>query len=281
MVNDKLLQKPESDAIQLPDGTQTPVRIWRADARRPVVAVWPGIGVGAQYYDPFARRLTEFGLNVVCAELRGQGESRPQAGPESRFGLHLQAAQDYVAVEALARRHFPISPQYVLGHSLGGQIAALYASRPYTLATGLILVASGTSHFRRTRGGTHRVMRVAAARVAPEVVQRTGYARAPRIGRQSAPMVTDMSRVIMTGRYEPVGADIDYEMAIARCHLPVLAIRVAGDTVLSPAESDCLTTKFKSAPVTRVRTQGRLGHNRWARQPDEVASIVDGWISER
>ena len=142
----------------MPDGTTSPVRLFPADdsvahhpapdAPRPVVVIVPGLGIPGGYYDVFADELTRRGFDAAVGELRGQGDSRPRPSGDSRYGYHELASVDFPAMFGVVRDRFPESTPYLLGHSMGGQLGVLYASRIRGRLGGLILVASGTPYYR-------------------------------------------------------------------------------------------------------------------------------------
>ena len=57
-------------------------------------------------------------------------------------------AYDWPAVIEKARKLFPANSLFLLGHSLGGQLSALYVSANPCQVTGLILVATPCPYFR-------------------------------------------------------------------------------------------------------------------------------------
>lgn len=159
------------DDMVLADGTHTPVRIFRAeaDSAGPLVVLFPGLGTPASYFDLFATRCSAAGVSVACADLRGQGASRPRPSRASVFGQQEMVVDDVPSAIAVARRHVPDGPLYLAGHSMGGHIASLYAARQAHRAaeggrrlgtddshrlSGLILIASGVPFRKLYRGGS-------------------------------------------------------------------------------------------------------------------------------
>jgi predicted alpha/beta hydrolase len=109
------------------------------------------MGVPARFYEPLAQELAERGLGAVTAELRGIGSSSVRVRRGVDFGYHELALKDLPAVTSAAREVYPEAPVFLLGHSLGGQVSALYASAYPERVHGLILVASGSPYFRNWR----------------------------------------------------------------------------------------------------------------------------------
>ena len=121
------------------DGSVTPMQIHRpAGKPKAIVVFFPGFGMGARYYWPMAQELRDRGFGVLVSELRGQGGQTAKATRRHQWGYHELAAVDYPAAVAAARTEFEEPgerlPVYLMCHSMGGQIGALYlrARRPTT-----------------------------------------------------------------------------------------------------------------------------------------------------
>ncbi|MFD4431457.1 alpha/beta fold hydrolase [Nocardia sp. NPDC058497] len=281
--------------IQVPDGTTLPVRLIPArgphthpvtpDAPRPVVVIAPGLAVPGEFYEYFGDRLAQRGFDVAIGELRGNGDSTHRPDADSAYGYHELASVDFPAMLQIVRNRFPDSTPYLLGHSMGGQLAVMYAARARGRIAGLILVASGTPYFRGYRGvlGPGMLVGTAAVAVASnlagfwpgDMLGRRAY------GRQSKVLMSDWARLARTGRFVPVGADIDYEERISRLKFPVLSITIAGDDLAPQTSADHLLGKLPAARVTRWFQPEALGHNGWITNPDSTVDVVEKWLRDR
>ncbi|WP_039802473.1 alpha/beta hydrolase family protein [Nocardia araoensis] len=280
--------------IQMPDGTTVPVRLIPAggphrhtvtpDAPRPVLVIVPGLGVPGGYYELFASGLAARGFDVAIGELRGNGDSRPKPSSASTFGYHELVSVDFPAIFEVVREQFPDSTPYLLGHSMGGQLGVMYAARVRGRLGGLILVASGTPYYRGYRGLSGPGMLVGTAAVSL-TANLAGFWPGDRVsmgfGRQSKVLISDWARLARTGRFVPVGADIDYEERIARLKLPVLSITIAGDDLTPPSSAEHLLEKLPNAEVTRWRQPEPLGHNGWIRQYTSTVDQIEKWLRDR
>ena len=106
---------------------------------RATVLVLPALGVPAAYYAPLAEGLSQRGHTVAAVDHRGNGGSSVRV----RRGVDFGYASLVEDTRIVLRSATP--PVFVLGHSLGGHVAALAAAEGDTLA-GIALVASGTPH---------------------------------------------------------------------------------------------------------------------------------------
>ncbi|MGY2009163.1 alpha/beta hydrolase family protein [Nocardia gipuzkoensis] len=280
--------------IQMPDGTTVPVRLVPAegahrhpvtpDAPRPVLVIVPGLGVPAGYYELFASSLAKRGFDVAIGEMRGNGDSRPKPSSSSTFGYHELVSVDFPAIFEVVREQFPDSTPYLLGHSMGGQLGVMYAARIRGRLGGLILIASGTPYYRGYRGLSSPGMLVGTAAMSL-TANLAGFWPGDRVamgfGRQSKVLISDWARLARTGRFVPVGADIDYEERIARLRLPVLSITMTGDDLTPPSSAEHLLEKLPNAEVTRWRQPEPLGHNGWIRQCGSTVDQIEKWLRDR
>lgn len=281
--------------IQMPDGSTVPVRMVPAegahghralrDAPRSVVVVIPGLGVPADYYLSFARGLAKRGFDMAVGELRGNGDSAPKPSSASTYGYHELVSRDLPAIFDTVLERFPGRTPYLLGHSMGGQLATMYAARSGDGLGGLILVASGTPYYRGYRGITGPGMLVGTAAVSV-TANLAGVWPGDRLGqvgfgRQSKVLISDWARLARTGRFVPMDADIDYENHIARTRLPVLSITVAADELTPPSAARHLLDKMAAAEITTWHEQRKLGHNGWIREPDTLVDRIETWLQDR
>lgn len=286
----------ETVPIQMPDGSTVPVRLIPArgahlhavtpDAPRPVVVLVPGLGVPAGYYELFASALAKRGFDTAIGELRGNGDSRPKPSAASNYGYHELASVDLPAIFEVVRSRFPDSTPYLLGHSMGGQLAVMYASRIRGRLGGLILVASGTPYYRGYRGISGPGMLVGTAAISL-TANIAGFWPGDRIsgaagfGRQSKVLISDWARLARTGRFVPVDADIDYEERIARLKLPVLSITVEGDDLTPSGAAEHLLAKMPNADITSWHQPESLGHNGWIQQHGSTVDQIEKWLRDR
>ncbi len=284
----------ETVPIQVTDGSSVPVRLipaWgrhrhpiTADTPRAVVVIVPGLGVPAIYYSDFAKELAGRGVDVAIGELRGNGDSRPRPTAESAYGYHELVSVDFPAIFEVVRERFPDSTPILLGHSMGGQLGVMYASRIRGRLRGLILIASGTPYYRGYSGIARSGMLLGPAAISL-TASLAGFWPGDRItaggfGRQSKVLIADWARLARTGRFVPVGADIDYEERISRLKLPVLSITVEGDDLTPRSSAEHLLEKLPNAPITSWHEPKPLGHNGWITDPASTVDRIEQWMRD-
>jgi acylglycerol lipase len=109
---------------------------WLPDTVRGVVIVCHGLGEHSGRYAHVAAALGEKDLAAFALDHRGHGRSGGKRG-------HINAFAEYTGdLDAFRRQvdaRFGDLPRFLLGHSMGGLIAALYAESHGAGLTGLIL----------------------------------------------------------------------------------------------------------------------------------------------
>ena len=186
-------------------------------------------------------------------------------------------ALDLPAAQAVVRARWPQAGCWIGGHSLGGQLAALHASRQPHAHAGLVLVASGSPYWRRFRHG----WAIAAAYVAaPLLAWLCGYLPGRRIGfggNEARTLVADWARSGRSGRYAAAGMSDDFERQLAALRLPVLALRLQHDWLGPPASLEWLLGKMPQAARTHVvigageLDRDRADHFGWMKAPQPIA----------
>ena len=274
-----------------PDGVSHTAQVFlpeRLDG--PVVLCLPAMGAAADYYQPFAEEMARAGAGVAALlDLRGQGRSSAAARRGDDFGYREILELDLPAAISQLRRVFPGRPVYLAGHSLGGQLALLFAARNPSVLAGLVLIAAGTTHYRAWTGYKRALtwlylsgIRVAAATLPWYPGTRLGFG-----GDQPRRLMRDWGRVVQRGSYRPEGSALDYEAAARELSLPILALSVRDDPVAPPSALAALLAKVPRAPVTRVEVAGVLAHRpwkrhfSWAREPADVVAALGAWLAER
>ncbi|MFM0337934.1 alpha/beta hydrolase [Paraburkholderia fungorum] len=105
------------------DGVELPLYRWSAKAPlRATVALLHGLAEHAGRYAALAARLNAAGIELVAVDLRGHGQAPGKRAWVNRFDEYLLDAQ--ALLDAAADSPAPL---FLMGHSMGGAIAALYA----------------------------------------------------------------------------------------------------------------------------------------------------------
>ena len=259
----------------------------RAGPTAPVCLCLPAMGLAARYYRPFAEALAHaLAGTVAVADLRGQGESDARARRGARFGYREIVEQDLPALlDALAGRFWG-RPLFVIGHSLGGQLATLSAIHRQDRLAGLVLVAAGTAHYRAWPHADRWRVRLAVSgiRAAATVLPWYPGSVLGFGGDQPRRLMRDWSYNAFTGKYRCTGSRIDYEARLAALRLAVLAVAIRDDPVAPPGAVSELLAKLPQTEQKRLEVDGVPSdrpwrrHFSWARCPDTVLDPIVQWI---
>ncbi|MBO9662738.1 alpha/beta fold hydrolase [Dokdonella sp.] len=257
----------------------------RASVREAVVWL-PALGVAARNYLPFAHALAARGVAVALHEWRGIGSSDRRAGRASNWGYRELLAFDLPATLAAAREAFPGARLWLGGHSLGGQLAALYAGLHADEHAGLLLVASGAPYWRTFPW--YRGIGVFFA-VAPWIAAVRGHFPGRRLGfggNEARGVIADWTRSGRTGRYAAAGLDEDLERRLSTLRLPILALRLQDDWLAPLPSLDWLLGKMpQSSAETALLGPADLGgvaadHFAWMKAPDAVAERLATFVRQ-
>lgn len=122
------------------DGEQLMLQEWPLPpqlAQRGTVIVVHGLGEHAGRYDALARRLNDWGFAVRGYDQYGHGES---GGPRGGLPSDNRLLDDLAdIVDSTRHRMAPGTPLLLLGHSLGGLVAARFVALQMCPVDGLIL----------------------------------------------------------------------------------------------------------------------------------------------
>ncbi len=267
------------------DGAHADVLLQSSAAQPSRLLYWlPALGVAAKHYLPLAQALAGHGLAVAIHEWRGIGSSDKRAGRRENWGYRELLQDDIPAGIAAAHARLPQARLYLGGHSLGAQIAALYASlHPHDVA-GLLAVASGSPYWRQFPQG--RLLWPAYA-LAPWLARLVGHLPGRKLGfggNEARQLIDDWARSGRTGRYAVAGMDVDFEHLLSRLRVPVLGLRMQDDWLAPQASLSWLLGKMPASPsVQQVITGADLGsdkadHFGWMKMPGAVATRIAAWL---
>lgn len=273
--------------VTMPDGSTSPVLLFPGESDGPLVTIWPGLGMGARYYRPIAEALVERGFSAAVGELRGQGDNTAVATRKHRWGYHDMASQDYPLTirGAKTAMDLPVDhPTYLMTHSMGGQIGALFMGRPEARdlnVRGMMGIGSGSPFYKSFPNPERSRLRFGGYLMGG-VGKVLGYwpdgpLDVTNYGRQSGVHLGEWARF---GRHNTLsdlkGEDMNYAAAMASVDTPVLLTRFSNDTYCTLESCDALADLI---PAEVEEFEGTLGHNRWAREPETVADRFRAFAS--
>jgi predicted alpha/beta hydrolase len=267
------------------DGARAELLVQRPVGEATQVVYWlPALGVAAKHYLPLAQALAERGVAVAIHEWRGIGSSNKRADRREDWGYRQLLEDDLPAGVAALRALLPRGRLTLGGHSLGGQLAALYASLHPQDAAGLLVVASGAPYWRQFPLAPLLWL---AYVLAPWLARLVGHLPGRRIGfggNEARQLIDDWARTGRTGRYAAAGMPVDFEALLGRLELPILGLRMHDDWLVPPASLSWLLGKMPRSPnAQQVITADELGNDKadhfgWMKTPEAVAVHVAQWL---
>ena len=276
---------PEIVPVRTDDGARFELIVARPPqptARRALLWL-PAMGVPARHYLPLAQALAARGVTMAIHEWRGIGSSDRRAGRRLDWGYRELLQSDLAASAAALADHLPSCSWAMGGHSLGGQLACLYAALHPQQIDGLVLVASGAPYWRAFPHP--RSLRV-AFHLAPLLARMRGHLPGRRLGfagNEARGVIADWARSGRSGRYAAQGMAQDLDAALATLHTPVLAVRLCDDWLVPAASLNWLLGKLPHATVQRLELTAaalegaRADHFAWMKTPAAVANAIADW----
>ncbi len=247
----------------------------------------PAMGVAAKHYLPMAEALAARGIGMVIHEWRGIGSSDRRAGRQRNWGYRELLLDDLPPAMAAVRETWKHKAIFIGGHSLGGQVAALYAALNPGEFSGIALVASGAPYWRAY---PNSVLIMLGCMLAPIVANVRGHLPGRRIGfagNEARGLTADWARSARNGRYSATGMSDDLDVRLAALHVPIFALRLSDDWLVPQASLDWLLGKMPQAPRdVGLLTSADLGnqpadHFGWMKAPAPIVERLAHWLAAR
>jgi acylglycerol lipase len=222
-------------------------------------------------YHHVAAGLTDAELSVWAPDHRGHGHSE---GTRADIGTVSAAVADLGLFVEVVREQAPEGPLFLVGHSMGGLIAAAFAEEHQHRLAGLVL-SSALLH------------------VAPEVVALADLDEIPDLG--LADLVSSDPAVVQAYKDDPLvylgppprgflqaaGQVEEVRDALGRLTLPLLVMHGSSDVLVSPQALKDVVDRVASEDLT-ARLWPGLWHEIFNEPAGpEVLQMVRNWIAER
>lgn len=259
-----------------------------ADPAAPALLWLPAMGVGIGPNIRLATQLADAGVSVAVLEWRGLGDSPLRAGRRCDWGYRELLQEDIAATDAALRAEWPAARVSVGGHSLGGQLALLYAAHAGAALDGLVLAASGHPWWRAFPPKEALGVWAFAAALGP-LTATLGHFPGRRLrfaGREARGVMADWSRSARGGGYRVRGL-ADAEAVLGTLACPVLGLWMDADWLVPRAAVERLRALTPRADWRIDTLDGAaLGlpaadHFGWLKRPDAVSQRIADWMARR
>lgn len=277
------MSAPKFPELRAADGTRLHAHVWTAtgSAARPraTVLLVHGLGEHAGRYQHVAAWLTARGYAVVGYDHRGHGASE---GPRGALREPQDLVSDLAAVVDVLRAH-GVAPLVLLGHSMGGLVAARFVAQAVRPVEALVLSSPAldpglsavqqallaVSHALAPNVAVPNGLDVQAICRDPAVVE--AYRRDPLVHDRVTPRLVRF--IVEAGRYVQARA--------AAWSVPTLLMWAGQDRLVAPAGS----ARFAEAAPPQVVQSHCFAHmyHEILNEPDreQVLRVLEPWLAER
>lgn len=266
------------------DGDNLAVQDWplpEEAGARGLVLIVHGLGEHAGRYDHVARRLNQWGFAVRSYDQYGHGESGGMRGALPQQERLLNDLGDLV--QSCRRRMEPGLPLILLGHSMGGLVAASFVARAGAQVDALVLSSPALA----TRmNAVQKLLLAVIPRIAPSLAVNNGLdpqylSHDPAVvaAYRADPLVHDR----ITGRLARFIVD-EGQAVLARAagwQVPTLLLYAGADQLVDPAGSRAFAA---AAPASAVTTHPfeALYHEIFNEvDKDAVFAQLQAWLDAR
>jgi len=281
-------QAAPAGTVRTTDGIELALYRWPcATPPRATVALLHGLAEHAGRYAALAERLNAAGIELVGVDLRGHGRSPGARTWVERFDEYLNDAR--ALLESASR---PGTPLFLMGHSMGGTIATLFAierlaafAGEFQPVTGLILSSPALAPGKdvpRWMLAASRVVSRLWPRYKAMTIEPSLLSRDPRIveANRTDPLVQHGAVPARTGA-EILVAMARIEQGRASLRLPVLVYHGTADKLTEPEGSRVFVQQAGSPDRTLTLYDAAFHETMNDLDRDRVIDALTRWIAAR
>jgi alpha-beta hydrolase superfamily lysophospholipase len=268
--------------LRTPDGETLALHDWpvAAGAARAVVVLVHGLGEHAGRYGPLAARLNAWGFAARAVDHHGHGAS---SGARGGLPTPARLVDDLALVIDDTRNAFPALPLVLLGHSLGGLVAASAVARGRRLVDALVLSSpaldAGLSAFQKLLVAT-------LSRLAPGLRVGNGleldflsHARSVVEAYRADPLCHDRIGARLARFLAHEGAAV--LAAAPAWQVPTLLLYAGDDRLVNPAGSRAFAEAAPPAFVSSICFPALYHEIFNERDAEPVFDALHGWLDAR
>lgn len=269
-------------AIKHLDGAANELTVFHASTDvHAVYLILPAMGVKASYYKQFSSAMAEAGLSFATMDWRGNDRSSERPSHTSDWGYGQLLTDTFDACKYLQMR-LGFARIFLFGHSMGGQIAHLFAARHPKLVTQVVTIASSDPYCMKWPLWQVPVIYAMTFIVYP-FSKLFGYFPGQQIGFARSEAMTvmgDWARGMRKGYFEPTGDDFDYVEAKSDYYGLIRTIGVPDDFLAPQRAIEYTLGKFPKAKTSYVELPAmtddgeKISHFNWVKHHRIVMDLM-------
>jgi alpha-beta hydrolase superfamily lysophospholipase len=264
------------------DGLDLFRQSWLPDeAPRAVLVLVHGLAEHGSRYGNIVRHFVPRGYLVTVLDLRGHGRSPGTRGYVARFRHYVE---DIVAFLEQARADHPERPVFLVGHSMGGTIAAACAVEAQDALAGLILsgaVLKPGSSVSPLKLLIARMMSRLAPRLGVTTLDSGGISRDPAVVQayEDDPLVHH-GRISARLGGEFLSAIQSLPEMMPGIRLPILIMHGTDDRLSDPEGSRLLSREISSADKTLILYEGFYHEIFNEHGRERIFADMESWLAD-
>jgi len=254
---------------------------WTVSRPRGIVVLVHGLGEHGGRYANLINRLQGEDIAFYAVDHRGHGRSHGKRGHIENF---LEYIEDLKVLVDLARSQHPGLPLIMLGHSMGGSIAARYALEYPADIDALILSAAGLIPKGKVPAWQDRLARL-LSRVKPAVTFPNGLcadhlSHDPQVVKAYVDDPLVHNKISARWYTEMLNNSGQVISRAADLTMPLLVVHGGADPIVDITGSEQIFKAARSANKQYIAFPG-LYHetmNETSPEKEEVLDVIGGWI---
>ncbi|MBX7224861.1 MAG: alpha/beta fold hydrolase [Chitinophagales bacterium] len=276
-------------AVQHSDGANTKIQYCGDLQSDKIILILPALGMSSKHYLHFGTFLSEkLSAVCVCADLRGLGLSSIRVSKGIDFGYE-DIVNDIKDIMTVIWGNFSGKKTFIIGHSIGGQLAALYLAREKPPIDGLLTIAACSVYYKGWGDGMQGYILLFQTQFIGVLSRILGYFPGKKVGfgaTEAKTLMTDWSRLARTGKFLPANATCDYEKLLPEIKLPIRSFAIEKDNFAPVAaihylgkKFDATKTGWKCVVIPRQQGEIKLNHFNWLKYPEYLLNDLSNFIN--
>lgn len=232
----------------------------------------PAIGVPIKKYERLIISLKNNGYSLIYADYPCCGENVPQISKDHDYD-YADLLKYFIPnlIKSCDTQNFVL-----LGHSLGGHLASLYALKNNTP---IVVIASGNIHYKNwDMKGRAKIL--SAVLLFKALTKAYGFFPGYKVGfgyREAKSLMNNWCHTVITGNYSFSGIDVKKK------EVKSLFINIKDDQFSPLNSTQKLAEMFSNNVLLQIELPSHLKGNRhsiWLKSPDQIIKLIDSAVKE-